>query len=498
MVTMTQTTEVPESTAPHHRVAIIGSGFAGLGMAIRFRQHRIDDFVILERADDLGGTWYANTYPGCQCDVPSLLYSYSFAPNPDWSRAYAPQAEIEEYIRRCADHYDVKRSVRFGHDVLDARWDADARRWSITTSQGPYTADLLVVGSGGLSEPALPDIPGLADFEGAVFHSARWDHDHDLTGERVAAIGTGASAIQFVPRIQQVADHLSVFQRTAPWIIPRNDRAFTGWERALFRRVPLAQRLARAFVYWTRELLVIPLTRRPAMTAVAAGQARRYLEAQVADPELRERLTPDYTLGCKRVLLSDDYLQSLTRPNVALVTSGIREVRAHDIVTEDGTEHPVDTIVLGTGFEATEPPIARRVHGRDGRTMREHWADGMEAYLGTTVAGFPNLFMLTGPNTGLGHSSMILMMESQFNYIIDAVETMDARNLATLEVRPPVVADYNRALQRRLGATVWNSGCSSWYLDANGRNTLMWPDFTWKFRQRTRRFDAASYTTSYR
>ncbi len=479
----------------HHRVAIVGAGLAGIGMAIRLRQQGIEDFVIIEREADLGGTWYVNTYPGCQCDVPSVLYSFSFAPNPNWTRTFAPQSEIEEYIRTCATTYDVKRFIRFGHDVSGLRWDEESRRWQIETNQGRMTADVVVLGTGPLSEPSLPDIPGIETFEGTIFHSAQWRHDHDLTGKRVAAIGTGASAVQFVPQIQPKVEHLDVFQRTPPWIVPRPDRPFAPWERMLFRRVPLAERALRAGIYWARELLVLAMVKNPRLGKPAQRVAAKHLAHQVEDPELRSRLTPSFAFGCKRILLSDDYYPVLTRPNVDLVTEPIREVRGNSIVTADGVDHEVDTIILGTGFQAAEPPVARMIRGRDGRTMADHWSNGAEAYLGTSVSGFPNLFMITGPNTGLGHTSMIFMMESQFNYIVDAVDQMGTGSLSAVDVRGDVVRAYNRQLQSKLQHSVWNSGCASWYLDSRGNNTTMWPDFTWRFRLRTRRFDATQYVT---
>lgn len=480
----------------HHRVVIVGAGFGGVGLAARLQEEGLDDVVILEREDDVGGTWYVNTYPGCQCDVPSLLYSLSSAPNPEWTRTFAPQPEIEEYLRAVADRTDVRRRIRFGTEVTGARWEAAANRWRVETSGGTVTGDLLVLASGFLSTPAAPAIDGLDRFGGTVFHSSRWDHDHDLTGRRVAVIGTGASAVQFVPQIQPVVDRLTVFQRTPPWIMPRPDRPFSAAERWLFRRSRLAMRLGRARSYWSRELLVVMLAKRPQLAKYAARGATKHLEDQVADPDLRRRLTPHYALGCKRVLLSNDYYPALTRANVDLVTEPIGQVTADAVVTADGTAHPVDTIILGTGFAVAEPPIARGIVGADGRTLAQHWAGSPTAYLGSTVAGFPNLFVIVGPNTGLGHSSMIFMMESQSNYIVDACRTMTARSIAAFSVDPAAVAAFNDELQGRLAHTVWNSGCSSWYLDATGRNSTLWPDFTWRYRQRTRRFDADRYSLS--
>jgi len=478
----------------HHRVVVVGAGFSGVALAIRLRRAGLDDLVILEQEDDLGGTWYVNTYPGCQCDVPSLLYSLSFAPNPEWTRTFAPQPEIEAYLRNVADRYDVKRLIRFGTELTGARWDDGTNRWIIDTPGGTVTADVLLLATGFLSEPALPAIDGLDRFEGTVFHSARWRHDHDLAGERVAVIGTGASAVQFVPTIQPTVGRLTLFQRTAPWVLPRPDRPFTGRERWLYRRSALAARLSRARIYWTRELMVLMFAKYPGLAEFAARPARRHLEDQVPDPGLREKLTPHYALGCKRVLLSNEYYPALGQPNVEVVTDSIDRVLPHAVVTTDGTEHPVDTIILGTGFEATEPPIARRVRAADGRTMRQHWGDSATAYLGTTVPGFPNLFFVVGPNTGLGHSSMIFMIESQANYIVDALKTMSARNLAAVSVTPAVVDRFNEEIQRQLSRSVWNTGCSSWYRDASGRNTTLWPDFTWRFRRRTRHFDTDHYS----
>ncbi len=488
----------PETSGPHdhHRVVIVGAGFGGIALAIRLQREGVEDIVILEKEHDLGGTWYVNTYPGCQCDVPSLLYSLECAPNAEWTRTFAPQPEIEEYLRGVADRFDLKRLIRFGTELTGADWEPEGQRWSIDTSGGRMSADVLILAAGFLSEPSLPAIDGLDRFEGTVFHSARWRHDHDLTGERVAVIGTGASAIQFVPAIQPDVSHLTVFQRTPPWVTARPDRAFKEWEHRLLRRSRLAARVMRARIYWSRELLVLMFTRYPRLAKLASAGARKHLEAQVDDPELRRKLTPDYALGCKRVLLSNEYFPALCQPNTELVTEPIRQVLPHAIVTADGVEHPADTIILGTGFEATEPPVARRVRAADGRTMREHWDGSMKSYLGTTVAEFPNLFLIIGPNTGLGHSSMIFMIESQANYVVDALKTMAARGIASVSVRPEVMAGFDEEMQHKLGRTVWSTGCASWYLDASGRNTTLWPDFTWQYRQRTRRFDAARYHLS--
>jgi cation diffusion facilitator CzcD-associated flavoprotein CzcO len=474
-------------------VAIVGAGFSGLGMAIRLKQAGLTDFLVFERAEDLGGTWRDNVYPGCGCDVESYLYSFSFALNPNWTRLFSSQQEIWAYLRRCSRRFKVQSHLCWGHDVQDAWWDDAAQHWRISTTQGDFTATFLIFGAGPLSVPALPDIPGMDRFTGLIFHSARWDQTHDLRGKRVAVIGTGASAIQLVPRIQPRVGQLYVFQRTPAWIVPRGDRAISTRERILYRAFPLLQRLIRARIYWQRELLALGMVYRPDILKQGERLARRHLEAQIADPALRARLTPDYRLGCKRILPSDDYYPALTQANVELVTDHIRAITAQGLLTEDGIERPVDAIIFATGFHASDAPYAGLLHGRDGRSLAEAWQDGAEAYLGTTVAGFPNLFLCIGPNTGLGHNSMVFMIESQIAYVFDCLRTLEQRGMQSFEVRPEVQAAYNALLQRRMGKTVWMTGCSSWYLAANGRNTTLWPGFTWEYRLRTRRFDTASY-----
>jgi cation diffusion facilitator CzcD-associated flavoprotein CzcO len=475
------------------RIAIVGTGFAGLGMAIRLKQEGIDDFVMLEKADDVGGTWRENTYPGVQCDVPSHLYSFSFAPNPKWTRTFPLGDEIWDYLRDCAERYGITPHIRFGHEVLGAEWDDDDQRWRIQTSKGPFSAQFMVAGTGPLHEPAIPDLPGVGDFEGRVFHSAEWDHDHDLTGERVAVVGTGASAIQFAPQIQPRVSQMHVFQRTPPWIMHHPDRAISKLEQRVYKALPAAQLAMRAAVYWARETFVLGFMDKR-FAELPERMARKHIRDQVPDPELRRKVTPDYTVGCKRVLISNDYYPTLMQPNVELVTDGIREVRATSVVTADGTEREVDTIIFGTGFRVTEPPAADIVRGRGGVNLAETWNGSMEAYLGTTISGFPNLFFLVGPNTGLGHNSIVFMIESQLNYALDALRTMDARGVASIDVRPEAQAAYNAKIQKALQNTVWNSGgCASWYLDRNGRNSTLWPGFTWPFRQKLRHFDAEHY-----
>ena len=476
------------------RVAIVGAGFSGLGMAIRLKQEGIEDFVVLERAHEVGGTWRDNTYPGCQCDIPSLLYSFSFAPNPEWSRLYPLQGEIQDYLRRCARQFGVQGHVRFNAEVQDAAWDEEAGVWRIQTARGPLEAQVLVSGVGGLSEPALPAIPGLEDFEGTMFHSAAWNHDHDLTGERVAVFGTGASAIQFVPRIQPDVGRLHLFQRTPPWVLPHGDRAITPPEKWLFRNVPPARWLARTALYWGFEITVFGTIVDRRLVKPIEAMGLRHLRRQVPDPELRAKLTPRYTLGCKRILPSNNYYPSLTQPNVEVVTDGVEAVTARGIRTSDGTEREVDTIILATGFNVHHHPSFHRVHGRDGRTLAEVWRGSPRAYLGTSVAGFPNHFTLVGPNSAGGFNSIVFTSEAHINYVIECLRAMEQRGLQSVEVRREAYDAFEREVEERLRESVWNSGgCTSWYLDDQGRNNVWWPGFTWRLWQRTRRFDLGNY-----
>jgi cation diffusion facilitator CzcD-associated flavoprotein CzcO len=484
-----------QDTTETTRVAIIGGGFAGLGMAIRLKQAGMDDFVILERADALGGTWRDNTYPGCAVDVHSHLYSYSFAPNPDWSRVYAPQAEIWAYIERVAREHDVLRHVRFGHDVVGGDWDADAGCWRLRTSGGDVDARVVVSGMGPLSNPVPPQVPGLQTFAGHVFHSARWDHEHDLRGRRVAVVGTGSSAAQFVPEIQPVVEHLTVFQRTPGWTIPRLNRRISRLERAVYRRFPGVQAAVRRrqFVYREGLGLILKDPRRGVVVQVAA-KAR--LKAQVKDPVLRAKLTPDYRAGCKRLIVTDAFYPALTQPNVDVVTEPITEIRPGGVVTADGAEHPVDTLILGTGFEIM--PVTDPLHGRDGIALRERWAVRREAYLGTTVAEYPNYFMLVGPNTGTGHTSVLLYAEAQIEYVLQALRHLERTGARSLEVRPEVQRAFTASLRERLQGTIWTAGgCNSWYLDADGGSSVLWPGTTWEFQRALATFEPADYVVEH-
>ncbi|NTX34289.1 NAD(P)/FAD-dependent oxidoreductase [Myxococcus sp. CA033] len=477
----------------HFHVAIAGSGFGGLGMAIRLKQEGLEDFVLFERADDVGGVWRDNAYPGCACDVPSHLYSFSFAPNPRWSRAYSPQPEIHAYLRDCAERFGVLPHVRFRHAVEDARWDDDARHWRLQTSEGLFTADVFILAAGAFGEPVQPALPGLERFQGKVMHSARWDPSHELTGRKVAVVGTGASAIQFVPAIQPKVERLVLFQRTPPWILPRNDHAIAGWKQWLYTRVPGARWLMRAGLYAVKELSALAFMY-PWIIRWAQRGAWRHLKQSVPDPVLRAKLRPSYTMGCKRVLVSDDYLPALTRENVEVVTEGLQEVREHSVVTASGVEHPVDTLIFGTGFQITEPSFARHIRGRDGRTLAETWAGSMKAHLGTSVSGFPNFFMLLGPNTGLGHTSVILMIESQLAHVLSALRYLEGRGLAAVEPTVEAQEAFVQDVDTRMARTVWmRGGCVSWYLDATGRNSTLWPGFTFDYRRRVATFEPSEY-----
>ncbi|MEU6556076.1 NAD(P)/FAD-dependent oxidoreductase [Streptomyces sp. NPDC046915] len=480
----------------HVRVAVIGSGFGGLGAAVRLRREGVTDFVVLERADSVGGTWRDNSYPGCACDVPSHLYSFSFAPNPDWPRTFSGQEHIRAYLEHVTDVFRLRPHIRFGAEVRRMTWDTEKLRWDIETAGGALSADVVVSATGPLSDPRIPDVPGLDTFPGKVFHSARWDHDHDLTGERVAVVGTGASAIQIVPSIQPRVSRLTLFQRTPPWVMPRMDRAISGVERRLHRTLPFTTQLRRGLLWGIRELQVQAFTRHPDELGLVEQIAKRNMARAVKDPALRAKLTPDYRIGCKRILLSSEYYPALTRPNVDVVASGLAEVRGSTLVAADGSEAEADAIVFGTGFHVTDMPIAERVVGAEGGTLAEAWKkDGMQALRGASAAGFPNWMTVIGPNTGLGNSSMILMIESQLNYLADFVRQLDVLGgRVALDARPSAVRAWNHKVQERMKRTVWSTGgCTSWYLDASGRNTTIWPGTPTEFRRATRRVDLAEY-----
>lgn len=483
------------SQQPVLDVAIIGAGFGGLCMAIKLREAGYQNIAILEKGDEVGGTWRDNTYPGCACDVQSHMYSYSFEGNPDWTKRYASWQEIQNYIFHCTEKYQLRSLIRFNQDVVEAHFDEQRAMWRVVTAQGEtYWAHHVVMASGPLHVPSIPAIPGLEGFKGKVFHSARWDHDYDLTGKRVASIGTGGSAIQYVPEIAPKVAQLDVYQRSPAWVIPRDERAYPAFEKTLYRRFPALRKLHRARLYWSNESRLWPILN-PALAKTLQNLAKLFIRYQVKDKALAKKLTPDYTLGCKRVLISNKYYPTFNRPNVSLVTEGVAEIRAHSIVTRDGQERPVDCIILGTGF-VTDPRIYMRdfpVIGREGRDLREDWKNGAEAFMGTTVSGYPNLFQLVGPNTGLGHNSIIFMIEAQVHYIMSCLKLLKEKRADYLDIKSNVQERFNHDLQDHIKGTVWSSGCQSWYQQADGRNMVIWPYSTWRFWLKTRRVREQDY-----
>ncbi|WP_410637479.1 flavin-containing monooxygenase [Amycolatopsis sp. lyj-346] len=481
------------------KVVIVGTGFSGLGQAIQLEKAGIRDYVVLEKATEVGGTWRDNSYPGCACDVQSHMYSFSYEQNPDWSRSFSPQPEIFGYLKGVADKYRLREKIRFGVELTGAHWDERERRWTATTKDGrEFVAQFLVSGVGGLHIPQVPELPGIANFKGQTWHSARWNHEYDLRGKKVAVVGTGASAVQFVPKIAPEVAELTLFQRTPPWIMPKPDHAMPSWAQTLFKRVPGVQRAYRNALYWLLEARAIGFNGHPAIMKAGELIAKRNIAKGIKDPALRKKVTPDYTMGCKRVLISNDYYPALARPNVDVVTDGISEVKAHSIVDSAGVEHEVDAIVYGTGFKVTDALEYLDITGVDGRNLAKEWAsEGMRTHKGITVSGYPNLFFLLGPNTALGHNSVVFMIESQARYVVDAIKLAESRGAAALDVRPGVQDEFQREIQDKLVKGVWTQGgCKSWYLDAQGVNRTIWPGFTWRYWLETRKVDPADYELS--
>ena len=491
---------MPESSgATTPTIAILGAGVSGLCMGIALKRAGFHAFTIYEKSDRLGGTWYENSYPGAGCDVPSHLYCFSFEPNPDWSRKFSLQPEIQRYLDGCARKYGVLPHVRFGTEIAGARFDAAAGVWRIRTRAAEeLAANVLVSGTGQLNRPFVPAIPGLDEFQGVHFHSARWRHEQDLRGKRVAVVGNGASAVQFIPPVAAVAEHVTVFQRTANWIIPRNDRAYRGVEKAMFRWVPFLLKLYRWLIYLQLEVRFFGFFEGSWLGRRLQQAATEYMHSLIADPVLREKLTPDYPVGCKRILISDDYYQALARPNVDVVIAPIMRVTRDGVVTADGTTHAADAVIFATGFETTSFLAPMEIAGPDGRTLTEAWRDGAEAYMGVAVAGFPNLFLLYGPNTNLGHNSIIFMIECQVRYVVQCIQRLAHERARSIAVRPDVMVAYNAELQRDIKQTAWNAGCSSWYKTASGKITNNWSGFTLQYWWRTRHPDARAFASSAR
>jgi cation diffusion facilitator CzcD-associated flavoprotein CzcO len=478
-------------------VAIIGAGFAGLGAAVRLKQRGGTSFVIFERAAEVGGTWRDNVYPGCACDIPSHLYSLSFAPNASWSRMYSPQPEILAYLKNVVDTYDLKPSIRYNSEIIRVEFSEEYGYWTLTDrAHRQTTARVVLAGIGPLNQPSLPKIAGLERFEGRQFHSGNWDSSYDLTAKRVAVIGTGASSIQIVPAIAPVVKQLTVFQRTAPWVAPRLDFAMSPRRQVLFRRVPLLRRAYRSAIYWLNELRGLSFFGNETLNKFGTQVSLRHINAQIQDPELRRKVTPNYKLGCKRVLVSDDYYPALTRPNVELVTDGIVEVREHSIVDKAGVERSVDALIFGTGFVAADIFRELNILGLGGRDLLAEWRlTGAQAHYGMTVSGYPNLLFLLGPNSGLGHNSIIHMIESQLTYVISYLDWLKrASPNAYIDLKPEAQQTYNEDIQQKLQTTVWASGCQSWYQNAEGRNTTLWPGLTVTYRRATRRVNPTEYT----
>ncbi len=476
-------------------VVIAGAGFGGLCMAIKLKEAGNENFVILEKGNDVGGTWRDNSYPGCACDVQSHMYSYSFAPKHDWSKRYAPWDEIQQYILDTTEKFGVRPFCRFGVEVNSAEFDEDTATWTVGTANGDtYICNHFVLASGPLHVPQIPNIKGLDKFKGKLFHSAQWDHDYDLKGKNVVSIGTGGSAIQYCPEIAPDVKQLYVMQRSPAWVIPRDERKYLGLEKSLFKNVPGARLLHRYRLYWTNESRVWPIFN-PMLAKGLSRLAKAFIKLQVKDPEVAAKLTPDYVLGCKRILISNKYFPMFNRDNVELVTDGIKEIKEHSVITADGQERPADCIILGTGF-VTDPRIYMKnfpVVGLGGRSLAEDWKENVECYYGTAASGYPNLWQLVGPNSGLGHNSIIFMIEAQVHYILESMKLLQKKGADYMDVKPNVQTKFNDELQEKIKTTVWGTGCQSWYQDAGGRNFAIWPKSTWKFWLETFRVKASDY-----
>ena len=478
------------------KVVIVGTGFSGLGQAIQLEKAGIRDYVLLEKAAEVGGTWRDNSYPGCACDVQSHMYSFSYEQNPDWSRSFSPQPEIFEYLKGVADKYRLREKIRFGVELTGAHWDEKERRWTATTKDGrEFVAQFVVSGVGGLHIPLIPEFEGLDEFAGAAFHSAQWDHTVDLTGKRVAVIGTGASAIQIVPEIVKDVGALQLYQRTPAWVMPRPNNPIPEWMRDAFTNVPGTRAAMRAGIYWVHEAVGFAMTKQPSLLKLGELMGKWNIRRSVKDRELRRKLTPNYRAGCKRILNSDTYYVGVADPKTEVVTDGIARFTPHGIVTSDGTERDVDVVVFATGFHVTDSYTYVDIKGPGGEDLGDRWTrEGVSALRGITIADMPNLFFLLGPNTALGHNSVVFMIESQIRYAAHAIAAVDKAGAQALAPTRAAADAYNAELQRELAGTVWSTGgCRSWYMDEHGVNRTLWSGMTWQYWLATRKFKASEY-----
>jgi cation diffusion facilitator CzcD-associated flavoprotein CzcO len=480
---------------PVVEMAIVGAGFGGMAMAIRMLQEGNTDFVLIDKGNTVGGTWRENTYPGAACDVQSHMYSFSFVGKNDWTKRYAGWEEIQTYIQKTAQDYKLADYARFNTEVTAAHYDQETAYWTLTLNgTDTLKCKFFVLASGPLHVPQIPRMKGIENFKGKVFHSAQWDHQYDLAGKNVVSIGTGGSAIQYVPEIAPQVKQLYVMQRTPAWVIPRDERKYFEIEKKIFAKFPALRRLHRARLYWSNESRVFPIFN-PNIMKQGQKLVEAFIRYQVKDPALAKKLTPNYVLGCKRILISNKYLPTFNRPNVELVTDGIAEVREHSIVTRDGVERPADCIIYGTGF-ITDPRIYMKdfaCTGLDGRDLMTDWKDGAESYYGVTTAGYPNMFQLVGPNTGLGHNSIIFMIEAQVHYILEMMNVMKKQKADFVDVRADAQKVFNDQVQKNLEGTVWSSGCTSWYQQDGGKNFAIWPGYTWRFWLETRKIKTRDY-----
>ncbi len=491
--TKVRVAEVQETTLQETTVLVIGGGYSGIGAAIRLKASAIDDFIVIEKAHKLGGTWRENTYPMAGADTPSIIYSFSFARNPDWDYTFALQPQIERYLDETAELFGVTEHAQFNTEAVNGTWDEDDARWVIETNRGTIRAKYVIACSGPMHEAAFPEIPGVESFSGEAFHTSRWDHSVDLSGKRVAVIGTGASAIQYVPVIQKQVGELILFQRTAPWVMPRLNRRARPWKKALYRRFPAINRRVADLVYAGSEGLQW-LERRPARMKLLEAIGRWNINRQVNDPALRRQLTPNWAMGCKRILFSNDWYPAITAENAKIVASGVASIDATGLVDSSGGHHEADVIIYSTGFRVTDPDIAKRVRGRNGELLADHWQGSPFAYQSVAVAGYPNAFILLGPNVGNGHGSVTTLVELLSDYIVRGIETAQRIGARSIEPRADVQKKWNDEVQRALEGTVWNDGgCSSYYIDATGRNSAIYPWTTIRFRRDTERFELGDY-----